>query len=186
MSERDVLPFSRGDNGVRNRVDGQGDAWANGHRAKLGSGDYIQDVDAFFGMQVFGHNTGERLFLEYEPDDYTNRLNTIRRFAVVAMFDRKSAPEVAYSHSNAVSLALYLYVCRVFAEAQPLPPKFFYVFGAADRGPWKMQEVDIFTGEHADDCLWVDSHDPSWRDVWNALGLGPLRAELSKWVRKAS
>lgn len=166
-------------NGVKCRHDGQGDAWANEHRSALGSGDYLHDVDTLFGIQVFGHNTGEKLFLEYEPDNFENRAKILRSFAVVAMFDRKSSSGGAFCPENRLSLSFYLWQCRMFAQWQPTPPRFFIVIGGQSP-PWQMIELDIYTGKKVGVPVQVDGS--RFADVWNALGLRKLRRELKSWI----
>jgi len=166
-------------NGVRRRVDGLGDGWAGAHR-ELGRGYHMSDVDALFGIEAFGHNTGERLFLEYEPDNYQNRMNRIRDFAVVGMFDRKTTLEAAYDDGNKLSLAFYLWTCRKLAAGQPKPPRFYFVIGGQE-APWTMIEHDIHTGEETGDRAVIRSAG-DFRTVWQALGLSSLRDELRAWV----
>ena len=60
--------YERHSNGVKVRADGCGDAWAQAHR-KLGPTFNMQDIDALFGIMAFGQNTGDKLFLEYVPDN---------------------------------------------------------------------------------------------------------------------
>lgn len=163
--------------GVKIRADGQGDAWADAHRA-LGSSFYLTDVDGMIGMVGFAANTGERLFLEYVPDNYENHRNAIRRFATVAMFDRKATRALAFHKHNRVGLAYYLDTCRRLAETQPKPPRFFFVIGR-DRPPWTMIELDITTAEQIGE---IELGAMNWRQVWNALGLTVLRAELAQWI----
>jgi len=87
--------YERHSNGVRVRADGCGDAWAQAHR-KLGPTFNMQDIDALFGIMAFGQNTGDKLFLEYVPDDYRNRGKAVRDFRVIAMFDRKSSRQATF------------------------------------------------------------------------------------------
>lgn len=170
--------YSRMANGVKTRSDGKGDEWARAHRS-LGRGNQMHDVDALFGAHVFGHNTGEKLFLEYEPDHYEKRMNAVRSFAVVAMFDRKTSEAAAFGQENKLSRDLYLWQCRVFATAQPIPPRFFIVVGGQEP-PWTMHELCINTGERLGHPVDVDGR--SFSAVWNRLGLTRLRSELRRWV----
>ena len=172
--------FERNKQGVKTRFDNRGDSWAVQHREQLGGAFWMQDVDAMFGHLAFGHNTGERLFLEYAADDFSNRLNSIRRFALVAMLDRKSTSEAAFDEKNRVSTAFYLYICRAVGECQPVAPKFFFVIGK-DRPPWTMVELDIRTGEQKDEAITLPIAD--WRSVWAALGLSSMRSELTRWLQ---
>jgi hypothetical protein len=167
------------DNGVRVRRDGQGDAWANTHREGLGNKFYLQDIDALFGMEVFGANTGDRLFIEYEPDNYENRFNAIREFALVAMFDRKATLAGAMHPGSKVSRDLYLWLCRTIGLAQPIAPKFFLVIGESEP-PWQMIEIDINTGRKLGEPSEVDGD--NFRQVWNQLGLAELRSQLRRYI----
>lgn len=168
----------RNGNGVKTRRDGRGDAWAAAHRDELGSRFLMQDVDASFGALVFGHNTGEKLFLEYVPDDYQNRTKATRDFAVVAMFDRKNSEAAAFANSNLVSRAFYLWQCRVFGTIQPIPPRFYYVIGN-QQPPWRMVEIDILSSKQIATAS-VSVGD--WTTVWSSLGLIKLRNELVQWI----
>lgn len=166
-------------NGVKERADGAGDAWAREHR-EMGQTYNMMDLDAVFGTVFFGQNTGEKLFMEYIPDNYQNRVNKIRHFALVAMFDRKASRNAALCPQNNLSTAVYLWLCRELSEKQPTPPKFFYVIGG-QVPPWVMVEVDIFTGElTGHESVIENSQD--WHRVWQILGLKKLRAQLRGWV----
>jgi len=167
--------------GTKKRLDGQGDAWANQHRASLPKDYYFQDVDAMFGAVVFGKNTGEKLFLEYVPDGYKNRTKKIRSFAVVAIFDRKVTREAAFSNYNTISCALYLWLCRTLGESQPQKPRFFYVIGSQEP-PWTMIEINITTGEEIGQETKLERVD--WKIVWETLGLTSLRNELACFVQR--
>lgn len=166
-------------NGVRIRRDGRGDAWANQHRSALGNRFYLQDIDALFGMEVFGANTGDRLFIEYEPDNYVNRLNAVREFALVAMFDRKATLQAARSHDGIVSRGVYLYMCRGLSILQPHAAMFFVVIGR-NRPPWQMIEIDIYTGEEQSEPVLVDGE--NFKRVWQQLGLTELRRQLREYI----
>lgn len=170
----------RNPQGVKKRLDKQGDAWADQHRRSTPKDFYLQDVDAMFGAVVFGHNTGEKLFLEYVPDNYVNRDKRIRKFGVVAIFDRKTSEQAAFSNHNMVSCALYLWLCRSLGELQPSPPKFFYVIGNQEP-PWTMIEVDTTTGMETGTRKRLDGSD--WRATWETLGLASLRHELVQWLQ---
>lgn len=168
-------------NGNRARVDKQGDLWANDHRAELANY-FMSDVDALFGIEAWGAQTGDKLFMEYEPDAWENRRSSIRSFGVVAMFDRKASWGSIAKAGSFTSTPLYLWMCRVFRGHQGIAPKFFYVCGT--RAPWRMQEVDIDTGEAVGDEVLVDSG--RWGVVWRALGLSDLRDQIKKWVVRRS
>jgi hypothetical protein len=167
-------------NGVKRRADGKGDAWANAHRDALGPGFPMNDVDGCFGFVAFGSNTGDRMFIEYVPDDYVNRFNVIREHAVIALFDRKATEELAFSDNNCVSLSLYLYQCRAFSAAQALPCRFFFCIGG-QKPPWRMVEVNIETGERINgpDIILKSAN---WRCIWDALGLIELRSNLRRFL----
>ncbi len=169
----------RDEYGVRVRRDGLGDGWAQGHRL-LGKTFNMQDLDALFGFVAFGVNGAERLFLEYQPDHFTNANRMIRRFAAVAMFDRKSSVQAAFN--STVSTANYLWQCRCFARQQPLKPKFFYVVGGQEP-PWEMIELDIDTGDHLGQKVIQSNRKEDWLAVWDHLGLADLRENLRAWVQ---
>lgn len=173
---------SRLSNGVKVRVDGRGDSWANEHRHQLGNEALMQDLDAMFGFTAFGHNTGERLFLEYVPDSFQNRCSSMRNFGVVALFDRKSTENAAFSSKNALSSNFYRFLCRTIATVQPIPPRFFFVIGGQEP-PWMMIEVDICTGQETGNRVEVNSS--NFRTLWESLGLGCARKVLTRWTHAA-
>lgn len=169
-------------NGVKRRVDGGGDAWALAHRS-LGTGIQMNDVDAIFGFEAFGANTGEKLFLEYEPDNYERRLEVIREHAVIALFDRKTTEGAAFSENNRRSFSLYLHMCRTIAAAQAYPPRFFFCIGN-QAPPWRLMEIDITTGSHIKgrDTIIETTEPADWRRIWDALGLTELRMKLRRSI----
>ena len=140
---------------------------------------FMQDLDAMFGSVVFGHNTGDRLFLEYVPDNYENRTSMIREFALIAMFDRKSNEQCAYNTRNILSRAFYLWTCRTLSAKQPIPARFFYCFGGQEP-PWRLVELDINTGFNTRNSVVLDGK--NWLEVWQQLGLSQLRSDLAKWL----
>ncbi len=166
------------DNGVKRRIDGAGDGWAAAHRA-LGPGHQMNDVDAIFGFEAFGANTGDKLFLEYEPDHYENKLKVVRQHAVIAMFDRKASANAAFGDNNRRSFSFYLHMCRVIASAQSCPPRFFFCIGG-QQPPWQLLEVDIWAGEHIKgrDTVIETTAPADWRRIWDVLGLASLRKQL--------
>jgi len=168
----------RDGNGVRRRVDGQGDGWAKAHRDGLGATFNMNDVDGLIGMVGFAANTGDRLFMEYVPNNYANRARLIRSFATVGLFDRKSSRDYALSQSNRVALSWYLDLCRRLGQTQPIPPKFFLVIGR-DQPPWEMIELDIRTGDIAAEHTLTDMN---WKEIWQQAGLVALRNELRRWI----
>lgn len=173
MAQYEYMP-----NGVRSRADEKGDAWALAHR-QLGPTFNMQDVDAVFGAIAFGANTGERLFLEYVPDNYCNRGMIIRSFKLVAMFDRKTSEQAAFRRENSVSLALYLWMCRELRGDSCLCPKFFVVIGS-QKPPWRMVEIDIHNGERTGNEEEIkDATGPEFRRVWDTLGLIELRRSIN-------
>ena len=162
---------------VKIRADGMGDKWANSHR-DLGPTFNMTDVDGLIGLVGFAANTGDRLFVEYIPDNYVNRASSIRQFSWVALFDRKISEQCATSEKNAICTAFYLHACRTFAEFQPKPPRFYWVIGS-DIPPWTMIDVDIYTGKELGRQIITGQN---WRDVWQAFGLENLRTELRQWI----
>lgn len=164
-------------NGNKPRLDGKGDGWANTHREmdKLGgvSGIYMQDLDACFGFYSFGQNTAEKLFMEYVPDSYENRMKSVREFRCVAIFDRKKSEDIAFSRTNLVSLAFHLWLCRKLGEDRLNKPRFFFVYGS-NEPPWIMQEVDVNTGEPSPAKIVVQDAE-SMKTVWESFGLAEHR-----------
>ena len=166
-------------NGVKARNDNMGDGWASAHRL-LGKTFNMQDVDALFGAVAFGQNTGEKLFLEYVPDDYLNRGSAIRTFKIVAMFDRKTSIQAADHFQNSVSMAFYLWICRSLSTHQKRNPKFFYVIGGGCP-PWGLIGIDLFTGERSGEYAQIETADEiGFNDVWKSFGLIELRQSITK------
>jgi hypothetical protein len=97
----------------------------------------------------------------------------------VAVFDRKATEYAALSSKFSLRLAFQLWVCRMFASRQPVPPKFFFVIG--NRPPWDMIGVDIETGKESDETTEIQNAS-DWRRAWNQLGLASIRRELDAWV----
>jgi hypothetical protein len=181
-------------NGVKRRMDGEGDGWAAAHRSLDDAGDIngikdigfpMNDVDVMFGFQAFGMNTGDKLFVEYQPDGWPNRSKFIRQFAVVALFDRKFTENAAFSSANRVSTAYHLWICRTFATCQAYPPRFFYSIGG-QTPPWVMVELDITTGQRCgrNTIIKTASH-AEWIDIWDRLGLVDLRLALRAALRRS-
>lgn len=166
-------------NGVKIRYDGKGDGWANAHREELPRDNYMQDIDCFFGINVAGHNTGDKLFLEYIPDNYDKNRKSVEDFCIVALFDRKFSEEYAFSNKNYTSRKFYLYICNQLSKNQPVPCKFFYVIGNKNP-PWKMIELSLDEG-HKIREKYVDSGD--WNEIWKELGLVSIKDELVKWLK---
>lgn len=172
---------------VKPRFDAHGDGWANAHRDCLGRGIHMNDLDAIMGILAFAKNTAEKLFLEYVPDDFENRLEAIRSFAYVALFDRKRSIDFALSDSNRVSLALYLHDCRVHATVQPVGPRFFFVIGT-QYPPWTMHEINIENGQIIGNEILITTNTDKilWHRIWEEVGLIKLRNELKRWINHAT
>lgn len=172
---------TRLNNGVRRRMDGAGDGWANAHRKGLGNRFYLQDMDGVVGHLSFAQNTGDRLFMEYVPDNYENRNSLVRAFGVVALFDRKTT--LGAAKASRVSTSLYLWLCRVMAEHQPVPPRFFWVIGGQEP-PWRLVELDVFEGKvFGEQAVIQHATSPDhWQAIWRSLGLTRLRQELRRVV----
>ena len=182
MKWQEMFESMRDSNGVKLRADGAGDGWANAHR-KLPREFYLQDLDGVFGMMAFGQNTAERLFIEPVPDSWENRTKRIRRFAYVAMFDRKTSLKGALDPRNDVPTAIYLHLCRELSKSQPTAVRFFYVVGDRADPPWFMVELDIETAEECGERHVINLGSAAeMRDVWRRLGLDSLRQELRKWI----
>lgn len=169
--------LDRHENGVRVRRDGQGDLWSNEHREELGNAFYLNDFDAVMGYMAFAKTGAGETFAEYVPDAYANKGKVFRRFATVAIFDRKKSMASVRGILNTVQLAYYLDICRLLADKQPIAPKFFFVVGEA--APWEMVEVDVWTGELGRTWCFGKSE---WKQVWNAAGLSEMRRELRRWI----
>lgn len=170
----------RHDNGSRRRRDGAGDSWANEHRIELGRTYYLNDFDAFMGNIAFAKTGAEELFAEYVPDHYRNKGKVIRRFATVALFDRKKSMASVHGIINDVQLAYYLDLCRVIGQTQPYQPRFFFVVG--QESPWQMVEVSTENGELSKTIHTYGKGE--WNRVWEIAGLKAMRDRLRKWVEQ--
>ena len=164
-------------NGVLARADGGGDAWAAEHRRALPHQCLMQDLDAVVGAMVFGTNGVDRLFTEYVPDGYEHRNSLIRRFGVVALFDRKQTMQACV---DSVSLSFYLYLAQTLSAVQPIPARFFFVVGK--EAPWTMIEIDTATGERVGTTRMAGS---DWVATWERLGLFDARKSLDAWLRNS-
>jgi hypothetical protein len=170
------MAYERQDNGVRARHDGLGDPWADQHRKALGKKFYLQDIDGYFGFVAFCGNTGDKLFMEHQPDDYANKDNSAREFAVVALFDRKQT-EHAVTESR-LSSNFYRWLCRSLQQRQPVGPRFFYVVGGS-APPWTMLEMNVTDGRE------IGRHtlnSMNWREIWETTGLAEERRLLRQWL----
>lgn len=168
--------YERNGRGVRVRADGCGDGWAQAHRV-LGPAFHMQDIDALFGVMAYGWNTGERLFLEYVPDDFRNRGKAVRDFRVIAMFDRKRSREAAFvgDGETRVGLALYLWIARTLQACQKTPVRFFFVIGG-QAPPWRMVELSVETGRTTGREHLIESASKEhWDRLWDEIGLTGLR-----------
>ena len=186
-ANQEALPYyktgERLDNGVRARMDGKGDPWAKAHRDELGGGFNMSDIDVAFGIEAFGMNTGDRLFLEYATDTAETIEDAVRRFGYVALFERKISETAAMASRGRHGCALYMDLCRKLSRTQPVSVRFFYVFGG-NMPPWTMKEVDVKTGEIVGKPITIETG--SWKQLWSAIGLSRARAEVTKWVRTAA
>ncbi len=172
------------ENGVKARSDGKGDAWSNLHRTGLGNATYMTDVDALVGLCGWSVNTAEKLFLEVVPDNYENRRSEVRKFAVVALFDRKRSLEYAQSAANQFTRQFYTWLCRTIGQTQPATPRFFYVIGS-DQPPWDMYEVNTAKPEV---CVHVGriANASEIAHIWKYAGLLEKRNALVQWVTSPS
>ncbi len=158
----------RMDNGVRARIDGLGDGWANAHRV-LGPTFNMQDLDHLFGTVEFGMRGANLVFAEYVPDNYANRDELLREFRLIALFDRKYTLNAC--QNNPVSTAFYLWLCRNVARGSSAAARFFFVVGQQNP-PWRMDEIDVSTGLPTGAHAILRSFDEKeWRAAWDALGL---------------
>jgi len=138
----------------------------------------MSDIDGYFGFVAFSGNTNEKLFLEYVPDDYKYKDSFIRRFAIVAMFDRKSTESAAFHRENRISSNLYRFLCRTLAETQPIGPRFFYVIGGS-APPWTMIELNLRDGTEVGRSV---LNGMNWEQIWRSTGLLRERNVLRQWL----
>lgn len=162
-------------NGVLARSDGAGDGWAGEHRRALPAQCLMQDLDAVAGVLTFGTNGVDRLFAEYVPDDYAHRNSLVRKFGVVALFDRKTTVQAC--EVSAVSTAFYLHMARTLSAGQPVPVRFFFVVG--QQAPWQLVEVNVETAERMETTELAGG---SWEATWRCLGLVEARKTLQAWL----
>ena len=169
----------RGDNGVKVRHDGRGDNWADQHRRSLRGRFLMQDMDAYAGFHAFAANTGEKFFLEYEPDKSNARTVSKRQLGFVALFDRKSNTKAMRDKNlSGLSRQVYAHICRTYRAAQPTAPKFFYIVG--ESSPWGMIEIDIDTLQEKSGI--VELYEDDWMQIWDDFGLIELRNALQRWM----
>jgi hypothetical protein len=167
-------------NGVRGRLFRQhGDPWALEHRRQLGPSFYLDDIDLSCGL-AFGARTEDRTFYEYQPDGFEHVGQLHRDFALVAVFDRSESVRTAFAAAKSTSTAFQLHICRTFAAAQPVAPRFFHVVGLEP--PFEMHELDIDDGYPCSGVISLPVN--GWLPVWHALGLDRGHQVLRQWVLK--
>jgi hypothetical protein len=162
-------------NGVKGRTQSGGDNWANEHRKALPTANLLQDVDCIVG--TFAQNSGNSLYMEFVPDGYANKGKIIRKFGIVALFDRKESRASAFD--NPLSTALYLHIARTISTQQPTACKFFLVIGR--ESPWTFVELDINTGEPTGLEAEVKGND--WTTFWDTLGISNVHSKLKQWIQ---
>lgn len=156
-------------NGVRARVDGHGDPWADAHRVALDNRHYLTDLDGFACHIVDSH---DRIFAEYE------RAGIDGEYGLVAIFERKATYGTT-EWNGAESAAFLRWLCRALGpRVQPVRPRFFYVFGL-DRGPWDLQEIDIRTGAAKGQIRHLT--ELHWGPHWQELGLEASHRAIREW-----
>ena len=161
----------------RPRQDGKGDDFAREHRA-LGTAAYMNDFDVLVGSMDFAQHTENRTFAEYEPDPYANRISIARKFATVAIFDRKAGWSCCRLD---VATKYQLSVCRALSEFQPSAVRFFWI---VDEPPgWSMLELDTLTGERGE-VYRLPEDGTVWRVIWDELGLTETRQALRQWLAR--
>jgi hypothetical protein len=165
-------------NGVRTRMDGAGDLWADQHREELGNRSYLNDIDGFAGLTVWASHSEDHLFVEYEPDSWEYKDNVIRRFGTIAFFDRKKSRGATKRPGAPLSLAYHLDLCRQLGKSQPIAPRFFYVFGEGI--PWELVEINIENGSSIGHPIMLVAG--SWSERWRELGLVAARDEIRRWL----
>lgn len=167
-------------NGVRIRVDGLGDQWANYHRSFLGSSYHMLDFD---GWRVCDpslertENTEDHLFCEVVMDHQRGEM--IRDVHYLAIFDRKSTLKAV--HQASFTRAVYLNMCRRFSLHQPFECRFIYVIGG-QQPPWQLIQCDIRTGTFGMP-LTLDASRQSWLAIWAATGLAGARRNSERLLR---
>lgn len=175
----------RNDSGVRVRADGGGDLWADRHRLGLDNKAYLTDADSFT-FAVRHRKSEDRVFFEYVPDDWCNFGKSIRSFALLAIFERKSPGQYQRDLSGLCAqpgVAFLLHTCRLFGQVQPIAPRFFFVFG--DDQPFRLQEIDCIVGYQVGELLTLPilTNKGDWLPFWKQLGLIDARDKLNAWVK---
>ena len=170
---------------TRLRNDNGGDRWANAHRHNLSDNWYLMDMDGYFGLLAFAANTGNRLFMEYVPDDWKNRESATREFGWVAIFDRKRNEQAMRSSGAKLSKDMYLCLCRRLGRCQPVMPRFFYILGTGEHGPWPLVEYDVWTAKEIGHIATLQNDEFSkgaWDRIWNSIGLEQARKKIEAWL----
>jgi hypothetical protein len=164
-------------NGVKARMDGQGDDFAMTHRG-MQRDLYFTDVDAC--IELWGEldiDGEDRHFFEYCIAERGRLVET----AVVAWFDRKRprADKCLADESIMRSRHRFMGLCRDLGQVYPVRPRFFWVCGSS--GPWDVLEWDVATGRHKP-MLHVH-HDNIGRIWRESLEIFKDRDAMLKWLR---
>ena len=169
------------DNGVRRRMDGEGEPWSEAHR-KLPRDFHMQDIDAMYGMVQIAKNASDQLFAEYVTDSGDTIDDVTREFGLVALFDIKSTRQALDNAQRSLSTKWYAWLARVVAAHQEVAPKFFFVLDQEDS--YHYVESDIQTGEIVREHTAPKDTRLAWLTCWKELGLVKIRNDLKESIRR--
>jgi hypothetical protein len=163
-------------NGVRVRLDGRGDNFANAHRK--GQRDlYGMDVDAYATLELVVGDGEDRIFAEY----CLHGNGPVTESAFVAFFDRKKmrGKQCIADAGQMARRAPWLGLCRDLAVSYPVTPRLFWICGQG--APWDFIEWDVRSGERL--RWWLLESDDITQE-WRNIDLLRDRETLVKWLRR--
>lgn len=165
-------------NGVRRRIDGHGDDFAEAHRT-MQRDLYFTDVDA--RSELWG-----QLVVEKEDECFFEYCVTARHglieTAVTAWFDRKKlrADKCLMNENMMRSRHQFMGLCRDLGKIYPVRPRFFWICGSTD--PWDVLEWDVATGRHKPMMIvHYDNIGRIWRE---SLQIFKDRDVMLEWLRR--
>ncbi len=165
-------------------MEGGGNAWANEYRQEMPRDAYLMDLDGVQMMcgnpdnpLLISANTENRMFAQYVCDPWENRDNPVREFAFAALFEAKGDVRAAAAGCATIGRALGLKIARQLSIGQPIPCRYFVVYGEPKR--WLLTEFETHTGKVLGHDLLIAGE---WAKSWDYFGLRQARLELQVWL----
>lgn len=172
-------------NGTKARIDGKGTFFGYEHRKALKSMFPMHDID---GIWI---DSEDRVFAEYvtnEEMDYgIQLLGEGLRCCTIALFDYKNNRpffnDPSESDSYQRNQAHYKYMCNCISKQQPLPCRFFHVYGAQYPMEIVEQNTKVFTlCDKNELSSFIINNRDEFKLTWMRLGLCGERHELKQHI----